>query len=279
MNIKTIGFYMGHILRLLAVLMIPPLVIAVFLHEKAAAVGLAATVAATLGAGLLMLFFRKPDQGGIRPLEGYVTVALGWIFISLFGALPFFISRHIPSYIDSFFEVVSGFTTTGATILKDVEALPQSLLYWRSFTHWIGGMGVLVFILAIVPLTSGDSIFIMRAESPGPQVNKLVPRTRQSARILYEIYIGLTVLQIGLMLLGGAFTFLASGASLLLLGMFLTSTGLYLNNWWMVLAAIACMGGASRAFGMDYYLPAWYCRAWEYRQKNGRIRLLFHREK
>lgn len=205
MNIKTIGFYMGHILRLLAVLMIPPLVIAVFLHEKAAAVGLAATVAVTLGAGLLMLFFRKPDQGGIRPLEGYVTVALGWIFISLFGALPFFISRYIPSYVDSFFEVVSGFTTTGATILKDVEALPKSLLYWRSFTHWIGGMGVLVFILAIVPLNkgNGEGFHLLRAESPGPSVGKLNPTLRHTARTLYLIYIALTVLLIVLLLLGG----------------------------------------------------------------------------
>ncbi len=122
--------------------------------------------------------------------------------VSFLGALPFYFSGCIRLY-DCLFETVSGFTTTGASILTDVEILPKGILYWRSFTHWIGGMGVLVFLLAISPLATGDSIFIMRAESPGPQVNKLVPRTRQSARILYEIYIAMTILQIILLLLGG----------------------------------------------------------------------------
>lgn len=205
MNIKSIGFYMGHILRLVAALMVPPLIIALFSGERGVIVGFSVAIAVTLAAGLLLLVFRRPEEGGIRPLEGYVTVALGWISISLFGALPFFISGYIPSFVDSFFEVVSGFTTTGATILNNVEALPNSLLYWRSFTHWIGGMGVLVFVLAIVPLNkgNGEGFHLLRAESPGPSVGKLNPTLRHTARTLYLIYIALTVLLIVLLLLGG----------------------------------------------------------------------------
>lgn len=205
MNIKTIGFYLGYILRSLAVLMIPPLLIALFLGEHAAVFGFGVAVASTLAAGLLLLICRRPDVGGIRPREGYVTVALGWIFISLFGALPFIASGYIPRFVDAFFEIVSGFTTTGATILADVEALPRSLLYWRSFSHWIGGMGVLVFVLAIAPLNrgNGESLHLLRAESPGPDVGKLTPTMRHTARTLYLIYIVLTLVLIGLLLAGG----------------------------------------------------------------------------
>ena len=137
--------------------------------------------------------------------EGFVLVAVGWILVSLLGALPFLFSGAIPSYVDCLFETVSGFTTTGASILTDIESLPKGILYWRSFTHWLGGMGVLVCLLAISSFASrsGDGIFIMRAESPGPQVSKLVPRTAQTARILYAIYAALTVLQMIFLLLGG----------------------------------------------------------------------------
>ncbi len=205
MKIRPIGFYMGHILRLLAILMAPPILIALFRREMAAFVGFTVTFVITMLAGLLLLFFRKPEEGGIRPIEGYVTVALGWIFISLFGALPFCISGHIPRFVDAFFEVVSGFTTTGATILADVEAMLWSLLYWRSFAHWIGGMGVLVFVLAIAPLNkgNGESLHLLRAESPGPDVGKLTPTMRHTARLLYLIYVVLTVVLIGFLLAGG----------------------------------------------------------------------------
>ncbi len=205
MNLKTIGFYMGHVMRLLGVLMAPALIIALFLREWSSAIGLGVAMAAIFLAGFLLLFCRQPEEGGLHPREGYVTVALGWIMISVFGALPFCISGYIPRFIDAFFEVVSGFTTTGATILKDVEALPKSLLYWRSFTHWIGGMGVLVFILAIVPLNkgNGESFHLLRAESPGPSVGKLSPTMRHTARTLYVIYFALTLLLIVLLLLGG----------------------------------------------------------------------------
>lgn len=134
--------------------------------------------------------------------EGCITTALSWIFLSLFGALPFFLSRGIPSYLDALFETVSGFTTTGASILTDVESLSRCSLFWRSFTHWIGGMGVLVFIMAIIPLSGGSSINLMKAESPGPSVGKFAPKLKSTARILYGIYFALTVLQIILLLIG-----------------------------------------------------------------------------
>ena len=123
--------------------------------------------------------------------------------MSIFGCLPFFISREIPSFTDALFETISGFTTTGASILSEVEGLSQSIMFWRCFTHWIGGMGVLVFLLAVIPLTGGSNINLMKAESPGPSVGKLVPKIRYTARILYIIYFGMTVLQTILLLFGG----------------------------------------------------------------------------
>ncbi len=201
MNYRMIARLLALILLLVAAFMTPAFTISLALGERASALGFLATM------GLMILIslalrVRKPLKMTLYAREGFVVVSLAWIAVSLLGALPFFFSGAIPSYVDCLFETVSGFTTTGASILTDVEALPQGLLYWRSFTHWIGGMGVLVFLLAIARLASGDGIFIIRAESPGPQVNKLVPKTRQTARILYEIYIALTVLQIVLLLLG-----------------------------------------------------------------------------
>ncbi len=148
-----------------------------------------------------MLIFRKRNDV-IYAREGFAIVALSWVSLSAAGALPFFLSREIPSYIDAFFETVSGFTTTGASILGDVETLSHGMLFWRSFTHWIGGMGVLVFIMAIIPSVSDRSIHIMRAEVPGPIVGKLVPKAKDTARVLYFIYIILTLLQVILLLFG-----------------------------------------------------------------------------
>ncbi|MBR7148164.1 MAG: TrkH family potassium uptake protein, partial [Firmicutes bacterium] len=137
--------------------------------------------------------------------EGFITVGLAWVVLSAFGALPFWFSGQIPSYIDAFFETVSGFTTTGASILTNVEALSRSLLFWRSFTHWLGGMGILVFMLAIVPggKDSGYSLHLMRAESPGPSVSKLTPRMKNTAMILYGLYFILTALCFFFYILGG----------------------------------------------------------------------------
>ena len=156
---------------------------------------------------LLILFLAlssvKPSSKDFFAREGFVSVALAWILMSLFGALPFTLGGAIPSYIDSVFETVSGFTTTGATLLTDVEAVPKGLLFWRSFTHWIGGMGVLVFLMSMANLAGNRSIHLLRAESPGPSVEKLTPRMRSTAAMLYLIYLVMTILLIALLLAGG----------------------------------------------------------------------------
>ena len=144
----------------------------------------------------------KPKNKSMFIREGFVIVGLAWIVMSLFGALPFTLSGEIPHYIDALFETISGFTTTGASILNDVEAMSKSMLFWRSFTHWIGGMGVLVFVLAILPNSEGQNIYLLKAESTGPQVGKLVSKVRFTARILYIIYFGITLLEVVLLLLG-----------------------------------------------------------------------------
>lgn len=148
---------------------------------------------------------RKPKKPTFYAKEGFVSVAMTWIAMSFFGAIPFYMSGHIPNLVDALFETVSGFTTTGASILSNVEAMPKGLLFWRSFTHWIGGMGVLVFLLAILPKTKnqdGSSIQLLRAESPGPSVGKLVPRIQTTTRILYTIYFTMTITEIIILLIG-----------------------------------------------------------------------------
>ena len=145
----------------------------------------------------------KPYSDVIYAKDGFVVVSLGWVLMSMIGALPFVLSGDIPNYLDALFETVSGFTTTGASILEDVEGLSRGCMFWRSFTHWIGGMGVLVFIMAVLPMSGEHSMHIMRAEVPGPTVGKLVPRLRQTAKILYLIYIAMTLLEMLLLLLGG----------------------------------------------------------------------------
>ena len=196
MNIAMICRILGLTLGVEAAFMTPPLVLALFRGEKAAAVAFAVTAAAVALAALLLR--RIPARRReYYAREGFVTVGLSWVVLSAFGALPFCLSGAVPSYADAFFETVSGFTTTGASVIADVEALPVSLLYWRSFTVWLGGMGVLVFVLAVSPIAageSGDALHLLRAESPGVNVGKLVPRMRRSTTILYLIYIGLTVL-------------------------------------------------------------------------------------
>ncbi len=175
--------------------MIPALIISIVLGETASAIAFAEVIGICLVIGAAGIIL-KADFSKVYAKEGYVTVALAWILLSLIGALPFTLSGSIPHYIDAVFECISGFTTTGASILKNVETLPRSMLYWRSFTHWLGGMGVLVFILAIMPLNpgSGTGLHILRAESPGPSVGKFVPKMRSNARILYGIYVAMTVL-------------------------------------------------------------------------------------
>ena len=196
MNIAMICRILGLTLGVEAALMTPPLILALVRGERSAATGFAAAMAAILVCAALLRRV-KARRSEYYAREGFVTVGLSWLLLSALGALPFCLSGAVPSFIDAFFETVSGFTTTGASVIADVEALPMSLLYWRSFTIWLGGMGVLVFVLAVSPMAageSGDALHLLRAESPGVNVGKLVPRMRRSTSILYLIYIGLTVL-------------------------------------------------------------------------------------
>ena len=196
----------GRMLHLEAVLLLLPLVTALWYRESCA-YPILITMAAAVLAGLLIMAVSKPKDTVIYSREGFVITALTWVMFSLIGALPFVISREIPSYTDAFFETVSGFTTTGASILTDVESMSRGLLMWRSFTHWVGGMGILVMVMAVAPMSTDRTIHIMRAEMPGPVVGKLVPRVRQTAKILYIIYFILTVLEIILLLAGGMSVF------------------------------------------------------------------------
>ncbi len=202
MNRKMVFFTVGQILRVESLLLLLPGAVSLIYREISGLSFLAAAAVAAVLGTLLVVFCRTGDHT-IFAREGFAIVALAWILMSAVGALPFFLSREIPSYVDAFFETVSGFTTTGASILKDVESMSRGLLFWRSFTHWLGGMGVLVFLMAILPSESGRSIHIMRAEMPGPTVGKLVPRIRDTAKILYLIYIFLSTSEAVLLLIGG----------------------------------------------------------------------------
>lgn len=194
MNYKMVLRTVGQLLRVEAALMILPLFVSFYYHESISYV-YGIVMAILLVVGTLMAL-PKADHKRIYAREGFLIVSLSWVLMSFFGALPFVISGAIPSFIDAFFETVSGFTTTGATILTEIEALPKSILFWRSFTHWIGGMGVIVFVLAFLPQKDMQSMHIMRAEVPGPTVGKLVSKTRVTARILYIMYIVFTLLEI-----------------------------------------------------------------------------------
>ncbi|MDO4555571.1 MAG: TrkH family potassium uptake protein [Lachnospiraceae bacterium] len=200
MNFSIIRYIMGWIIQVEGVfLMLPVIVACIYKEENGIYFLICAVAAVVLGA---LMTVKKPVKKSFYAREGYITVALGWIVLSLIGALPFWISGEIPHFIDALFEIISGFTTTGASILSDVEALSKCMLFWRSFSHWIGGMGVLVFVLAILPMTGGESLHFMKAESPGPSVSKLVPKLRQTAMMLYSIYTGLTLLEMVLLLIG-----------------------------------------------------------------------------
>ena len=201
MNRRMVLYTVGTVIKIEAVLMLLPTVCAL-IYKESCVKALLISVAASLAAGFALTLISRPGNKVIYSREGFITVALAWLALSFFGALPFYISGEIPRFIDAFFETVSGFTTTGASILPDVEAMSKGLLFWRSFTHWIGGMGVLVFIMAIIPALSDRNIHLLRAEVPGPIVGKLVPRMRQTTRILYIIYIALTLVEIFLLLIG-----------------------------------------------------------------------------
>ena len=206
MNVKSISPTVGLILLITGIFQLFPLLIAVIDHEPRNILAYIESLCLILLVGSALLLFSRGGNRMFSAQEGFAATGLSWIFMSAFGALPFFLSGQIPSYVDAFFEMVSGFTTTGASILTDVEALSRCNLFWRSFSHWLGGMGVLVFLLAVVPgarKNGGTGIYLMRAESPGPSVDKLTPHLRQTAMILYGIYILLTALCIVCLLLGG----------------------------------------------------------------------------
>ena len=197
MNYKIIGKIISQILAIEAVLMLPAVVISVCDGEMNAAKAFLVTMGITfVFSGIFALFSRNAKKG-FYAREGLICVGLGWVFLSIFGCLPFVISGEISHFIDALFETVSGFTTTGSSILENVELLTRGMLYWRSFSHWLGGMGVLVFILAVLPKSKnsgGFSLHLLKAESPGPDVGKLMPKLGQTALTLYSIYIGLTAL-------------------------------------------------------------------------------------
>ena len=207
MNSCIIRYILGYILKLEGAFLFLPCIVAVIYRETAGFSYLfVAVVCLVLG---LFMTRKKPKNTVFYLKEGCVATALSWILMSVFGALPFCLTGEIPFFIDALFETVSGFTTTGSSILSDIEALSHCSLFWRSFTHWIGGMGILVFLLAIIPLSGGSHMNLMRAESPGPSVGKLVPKLRQTARLLYLIYVGMTIVQIILLLAGNMPLFIA----------------------------------------------------------------------
>ena len=203
MNKRMVFRTIGKLLQITALLLFAPTVVAIIYGEIKQLFAFSITALGALVLGGVISLFTKTKNKVIYAKDGFAITALAWIGMALVGAIPFVIAGDIPSYVDAVFETVSGFTTTGASILTNVEALSQSALFWRSFTHWIGGMGVLVFIMAIIPNFTDRSIHIMRAEMPGPVVGKLVPRVKDTAKILYLIYIALTFLQIVLLLFGG----------------------------------------------------------------------------
>ncbi|MCH5203275.1 MAG: TrkH family potassium uptake protein [Oscillospiraceae bacterium] len=202
MNYRMITYILGWILIFEAIFMAVPVLTAICFGESAVWWFLA-TAAVCVSIGMLLTKIKKPQNMKLYSREGFVIVSLSWIVLSVFGSLPFFLSGEIPSFIDALFETVSGFTTTGASILSDVEKLSKSMLMWRSFTHWVGGMGVLVFIMAFVHLSGAQNMHIMKAESPGPSVSKLVPRVKTTALLLYMIYFVLTLAEFILLLFGG----------------------------------------------------------------------------
>ena len=201
MNYKMIRNILGWLMLFEAGFMLVPLITGICFGE-AETKSFAVTILLCASIGGICVW-NKPKDPVLYAREGFVIVSLSWIVLSLLGAIPFFISGAIPSYLDAVFETVSGFSTTGASILTEVESLPKCMLMWRSFTHWVGGMGVLVFIMAFIPLSGGQNMHIMKAETPGPSVSKLVPRVRTTALILYSIYLVLTFIEFILLLCGG----------------------------------------------------------------------------
>lgn len=200
MNFPLIFYMTGWCLNVEAAFMTPAVLVSLWYHENFSPILLSEILCLTVG---ILLTFRKPANRNFTLKEGYLSAALVWIVISLVGMLPFLFSGAISEPVDAYFESMSGFTTTGASILSDIEALPHGILFWRSLTHWIGGMGVLVLLIAIIPMFGGSKMNLMKAESPGPSVTRILPTARESAGALYAIYFAMTILQVLLLLAGG----------------------------------------------------------------------------
>mgnify|MGYP002521993426 FL=1 len=200
MNYSVVIYILGWIMEIEAAFLALPGIVSAIYGEKGGFAFLWVALGSAVAGSAIIL--RKPKNMRFYLREGFVTVALSWILMSVIGCLPFVINGDIPHFADALFEMISGFTTTGATVVSDVEGLTKGSLFWRSFSHWIGGMGVLVFLLAIVPMAGGSHMNLMKAESPGPSVGKLVPKVRQTAKYLYIIYFALTVIEVIFLLFG-----------------------------------------------------------------------------
>ena len=201
MNFSIIIYIIGYVLKIEGLLLLAPTFVDIYYGEGAyLGYGIVAIFSFLIG---YALSFKKPKNQTFYAKEAFVSVPLAWVFASIFGCMPFVICGDIPRFVDALFEMVSGFTTTGSSILTDVETLTHASLFWRSFSHWIGGMGILVFILSVLPLASGATMHLMRAESPGPQVDKVVPKIKDTSIMLYIIYTAMTVLEIILLIIGG----------------------------------------------------------------------------
>lgn len=247
MNVKIVLKVLGIVLFWEAILMIPSLLISIMDNSYEVKAFIIA-IAATALTGFVLTRF-KVNRTEMRKREGYAAVALIWLAMSLFGALPFYISGSIPSYIDALFETVSGFTTTGSSIVRNIEIMPRGLLFWRSFTHWIGGMGVLVFAVAFVPSIGGRPVFLTRAESPGPIPGKLVPKIGESSKILYMIYAVMTAVLILLLIIAGmpvfnSFIYAFGTAGTGGFAMDALSVGAYNNPWidWIITIGMFLFG-------------------------------------
>lgn len=195
MNYSMVLYILGFMLKFESAFLLLPSIVGLIYKEDTAALSYVLIAALCLVLGIL-LTRKKPTCPNLYTRDGFVSVALSWIVMSIFGAIPFVLAGDIPSYVDALFETISGFTTTGASILPDVEAVSHASTFWRCFTHWVGGMGVFVFIMAILPLMGGSTMQLMKAESPGPSVSKLVPHVKDTAKILYAIYIAITLIEI-----------------------------------------------------------------------------------
>ena len=203
MNIRMVSKITGCILQVEAGLMLLPAAVSLFYREYGVMLSFLSVAVASFLIGTVIAVCSKPKNHTIYAKEGFAVVAVAWLAVSAVGAVPFVVSGEIPSYIDAFFETVSGFTTTGASVIYNVEALSRGILFWRSFTHWVGGMGFLVFVMAVIPNIPGRSMHILKAEMPGPEVGKLVPRTKDTAKILYLIYIVMTAAETVMLIFGG----------------------------------------------------------------------------